>query len=438
MNRRTVSTLVWIMFPALLTAQNGYEWTVLSSSPLQTGRYEDISFINAQQGWAVSGTSTLIRTNNGGMSWDVLQAPSPYNVYFRCLTLMSSTKAFIGSLNPANPLIVTTNSGKSFSPVTVTGKKPTKVCGLFRIDNSIYGVGGYDGNATLVRTTDAGANWTGIDMTPYAVSLVDCYFFNDSVGLTIGSAGGSSYNSGNSVVLRTTNRGESWETVYKSVRTKEWGWKLFFLNDSIGYVSIERRSPDPAGVFYLKSVDRGMTWTEYFFQKDYDVEGIGFWNESTGWIGGWTGPTYQSIDSGKTWQEFPLSIKMQNLNRVRRINDTLMYGAGTQIFRYAPVGPTNVELIDDQSPRAFSVSQNYPNPFNPNTTIEFTLAEFSTVRISIFNAVGQLVEGIMDNPKPAGTYKLQWHPAPGLSGGVYFFRVQTESGTITRSMLYLK
>jgi photosystem II stability/assembly factor-like uncharacterized protein len=438
MNRSLIAALLATLFVSSLGAQNRYEWTVLTSSPMQTGRYEDISFINPQQGWAVSGTSTLIRTNNGGATWDVLQAAAPFNVYFRCVSLVSPTKAFIGTLNASNPLIVTPNSGKSFSSVAVSGKKPTKVCGLFRYQNSIYGVGGYDGNATLVRSTDAGATWTGVDMTPYAVSLVDCHFFNDSTGLTIGSAKGSTYNNGHAVVLRTTDRGESWQNVFTSARTGEWGWKLFFLNDSVGFVSIERRSPSATGIFYLKTMDRGMTWTEHFFLQDYDVEGIGFWDESTGWIGGWTGPTYQTTDSGRTWGEFSLSNKMSNLNRVRRINDTLMYGAGTQIFRYAPSSPASVERINSAAPAIVSVAQNYPNPFNPNTTIVFTLSEFSTVRISIFNAVGQLVEGIMDNPKPAGTYRLQWQPSPGLSGGVYFFRLQTESHTITRSMLYLK
>ncbi len=430
--------LAVLLLPSVVSAQKSSAWSVLTSSPPQSGRYEDISFISPVEGWAVAGTSTLIRTLDGGTSWDEIQAPAPYILYFRCLTLLNSTTAFIGSLSPSYPLIVTRNRGKSFSAVAVSGKAPRKVCGLFSINQMIYGVGGYDGAATLVRSADAGTTWTGIDMTPFAVSLVDVHFFNDSVGLTTGSADGSSYNSGTSVVLRTTNRGDSWEPVYKSTRTKEWGWKLFFINDSVGYVSIERRSPDPIGVFYLKTSDRGKTWSEHFFIQDYDVEGIGFIDESTGWIGGWTGPTYQSTDSGKTWSEFSMSNRMINLNRIRRINDTLMYGAGTQIFKYhSPV----ITTVKDQSPAApgtLVVQQNYPNPFNPSTTITFTLPEFSTVRISVFNALGQRVEGIMDNPKPAGTYSMQWHPAASVPSGVYFYMIETERTAVVKSMIYLK
>ncbi len=419
-------------------SQQRSEWTVLTNSPLQSGRYEDISFISANQGWAVSGTSTLILTINGGESWDVLQAPAPYNVYFRCLSMVSPTKAFIGTLNSTTPLIVTSNSGKSFSAVSISGKKPSKICGLFRVNQNIYGVGGYDGNATMIKSTNGGDTWTGYDMTPYAVSLVDVFFFNDTLGFSIGSADGSAYNSGKSVVLRTTDGGTTWESVYKSARLKEWGWKLFFISDSIGFVSLERRTQNPGGVFYLKTTDRGTSWNENYFVQDYDVEGIGFANSAVGWIGGWSGPTYQTVDSGKTWNLFSMSNQMQNLNRIRRVNDTLMYGAGTQIFRYSPASVLSVNGKENISPALFSVSQNYPNPFNPNTTIEFILPQFSTVRIFIYNSVGQLVEGIMDNPKPAGTYKLQWRPSPTLTSGVYFYQVRTEFGTVTRSMTYLK
>ena len=437
---RSPFTYLFITLSAvsIIAAQQQYEWKVLSNSPVQSGRYEDISFINASQGWAVSGTSTLIRTGNGGETWDFLQAPAPYNVYFRCITMVNPSKAFIGTLSSTYPLIVTANSGKSFSAVPISGKKPTKICGLYRVGQTIFGVGGYDGNATMVKSTDGGSTWTGYDMTPYAVSLVDVFFFNDSVGFTIGSADGSAYNSGKSVVLRTTNGGTSWEAMYRSTRLKEWGWKLFFISDSIGFVSIERRTPNPGGIFYLKTTDRGTTWTEHFFVQDYDVEGIGFANEAVGWIGGWSGPTYQTVDSGKSWSLFSMSNQMLNLNRIRRLNDTLMFGAGTQILRYSPSSVLSVSGKEPSTPSLFIVAQNYPNPFNPNTTIEFTLPQSTTVRIFIYNAVGQLIEGIMDNPKPAGTYKLQWQPSSALNSGVYFYQIQTEQGTITRSMTYLK
>ena len=157
-----------------------------------------------------------------------------------------------------------------------------------------------------------------------------------------------------------------------------------------------------------------------------------------GWIGGWTGPTYQTTNRGKSWSQFELSQSMKNLNRVRKINNKLMYAAGSQIFKYAPVVTNLAENPDNNLPENFLVFQNYPNPFNPSTTIKFQLTQFSKVKINIYNSVGQFIESLLDNPKPAGTYTLQWIPPKNLASGVYFYQVQTEYGAITKDMLYLK
>ncbi len=437
---RTYSIVIWTL-NALLTAafsQSAYEWTILTNSPIQTGRYEDISFVNALNGWAVSGKASIITTKDGGDTWKEVKVPAPYNVYFRSVAALNDSTAFIGTLNSNFPLFRAEKNGAVIFPVTILGLEPWKICGLTRAGNSFFGVGGYDGTPTLIRSTDAGTTWTGYNMSPYAVSLVDVHFFNDSVGLAVGSVDGLTFNSGKSLVLRTTNGGMSWETVFKSSRLKEWGWKIFFTNDSVGYVSIEQRTVHPDGVFYLKTTDRGLTWKEKYFLPDYDVEGIGFSDPSTGWIGGWSGPTYKTVDSGKSWTIFPLSSQMKNLNRIRRVNDTLLFGAGTQIFRYAPSILTTVRHNETGITDIFTVRQNFPNPFNPGTTIQFTLTRESTVRIFIYNSVGQMIEAVMDNPKPAGEYSLQWRPSSRLTSGVYFYQIQTQYGTITRSMTYLK
>ena len=420
-------------------AQSNLKWKVLSNSPLLSTRYEDISFIDTKNGWAVSGNPSMIRTTDGGDTWKQIVIESPYDViYMRTVRFINSSTGFVGTLSPDHPLLITTDSGKTFSDVNISGKKPNRICGLNSYHQDVFGVGAYDGFSTFVKSADSGKTWTGIDMSPLAFSLVDCYFFDDSIGLAVGSFGGTQFYDGHSVVLRTIDQGKSWTQVYKSTRTNEWGWKLFFINDSVGYVSLEIARGSHKAAYYLKTTDRGLTWSDNFFLNEYDEEGIGFASESLGWIGGWTGPTYQTTDSGKTWSQFELSQSMQYLNRVRKMNDTLMYATGTQIYKFAPVVPTFAENPDKNIPESFQVFQNYPNPFNPSTTIKFGLKQFSKVRVIIYNSLGQFIESILDNPKPAGTYTLQWIPSKNLASGVYFYQVQTEHATITKNMLYLK
>ena len=88
-------------------------------------------------------------------------------------------------------------------------------------------------------------------------------------------------------------------------------------------------------------------------------------------------------------------------------------------------------------PATFSLSQNYPNPFNPSTTIKIELAKESTVRLEVFNSLGQSVKILTNQMLRSGVYEYVFD-ASGLSSGMYFYRLQTEGFTETKKMLLLK
>ena len=88
------------------------------------------------------------------------------------------------------------------------------------------------------------------------------------------------------------------------------------------------------------------------------------------------------------------------------------------------VGYTPVSVEEEATiPTEFNLSQNYPNPFNPATTIRFALPEESTVRLSIYNLLGQEVNVLMNNEvQSAGSYSLNFD-ASRLPSGIYFYRM---------------
>jgi len=106
-------------------------------------------------------------------------------------------------------------------------------------------------------------------------------------------------------------------------------------------------------------------------------------------------------------------------------------------------GSTDVEFdYEPTIPVDFSLSQNYPNPFNPSTTIEFSLPRRSVVSLTIHNILGERVRTLIDEDLPAGTYTIEWDGRNGdgttAATGIYIYRLQTESGSISRKMLLLK
>ena len=71
----------------------------------------------------------------------------------------------------------------------------------------------------------------------------------------------------------------------------------------------------------------------------------------------------------------------------------------------------------------FVLSRNYPNPFNPTTKIKYSVPRISTVQITIYDVLGNKIETILNEEKPAGTYELTWNAA-NLSSGIYFYRIK--------------
>lgn len=80
---------------------------------------------------------------------------------------------------------------------------------------------------------------------------------------------------------------------------------------------------------------------------------------------------------------------------------------------------------------------NYPNPFNSSTEIRYFLPKGGWVRLTLYNTLGQKVASLLDGFQGSGYKSLYWQPK-GLPSGVYFYRIQTQGGEITKRMILLR
>jgi hypothetical protein len=108
---------------------------------------------------------------------------------------------------------------------------------------------------------------------------------------------------------------------------------------------------------------------------------------------------------------------------------------------FAVAGPDAV-TGDEPLPDASFLAQNYPNPFNPVTTIAFGLGKTGHVSLRIYDAAGRLVRVLIDKPRSAGFYSVEWN---GLSddgtasaSGVYFYLLETDDFKETKKMVLLR
>jgi hypothetical protein len=93
-------------------------------------------------------------------------------------------------------------------------------------------------------------------------------------------------------------------------------------------------------------------------------------------------------------------------------------------------------------PNSYALAQNYPNPFNPETTIEFSLPQTSRVTLTIYNVLGQRVVTLADGEYPAGRHQFRWtgtdQQGQTVASGVYLYRLEAGTESMTRKMMLLK
>ena len=104
---------------------------------------------------------------------------------------------------------------------------------------------------------------------------------------------------------------------------------------------------------------------------------------------------------------------------------------------YEAVSVTSLPRADQNIPVQFTLSQNYPNPFNPATQIEFSVLKKGNVEITVYDVSGKNVAVLVNEVLNSGNYKVQFS-AVDLPSGIYFYRISTSTGMITKKMTLLK
>jgi flagellar hook assembly protein FlgD len=90
---------------------------------------------------------------------------------------------------------------------------------------------------------------------------------------------------------------------------------------------------------------------------------------------------------------------------------------------------------------AFELQQNSPNPFSDRTSIRFSLPYEQAITLTIFDILGNIVFE-QSAVLAAGAHMLTWDGTDkngkAMASGYYFYRLQAESGMVTRKMTLMK
>lgn len=257
---------ILIIFSLFIFSQNiSAQWSSVTNG--SSGDIWDIAFKNESTGWYRDGG--MFKTTNGGQTWDYVQS------------------YFYDSSSFALP---------SFSDRMVN-----------RGDTIVIPIG----NKRLIRSFNGGSNWQII----YNKFNVFIGSF-DLVNNTIFALGYYPSQNQINLLLKSTNWGSTWDSLYLFRDTIQNKGRINFISETIGYCFASH-----SGFFNpSKTTDGGRSWFPIQTDTKFgQVDKLIFLSEREAYIEAFPGTIYRSLDSGRTFH--PMGINSY-LNDVRYINST--------------------------------------------------------------------------------------------------------------------
>ncbi len=102
----------------------------------------------------------------------------------------------------------------------------------------------------------------------------------------------------------------------------------------------------------------------------------------------------------------------------------------------------NITPQKHNRPSILQLIKTYPNPFNQQMIIRFTLSKSTSVRLLIFNALGQLIRSEKKTYVQAGRHNWHWEGSDekgqAVSSGIYFLQLRAENQQKTVKVLLVR
>lgn len=201
------------------------------------------------------------------------------------------------------------------------------------------------------------------------------------------------------------------------------------------------------GAFYIKiwEDDNGMPGSEIFSTMQASGNSDG-WNEKNlsgeniavsgnFWIGA------KEFSSSKPFGLDSTSISGYSYQREGGNGEWLQIAGNLAIRAYLSSDPLGIK--NSEVPFNYGIQDIYPNPFNPAANIQFEVAEFSQVKLSIIDLSGRLVSVLENGRMNPGKYQFLWGGIDSygdqVSSGIYLAVLESNGMLIqTRKLILLK
>ena len=107
----------------------------------------------------------------------------------------------------------------------------------------------------------------------------------------------------------------------------------------------------------------------------------------------------------------------------------------TSLGDFYPTKGTNLNF-EAAEINEYELLQNFPNPFNPTTSIKYKIPFESSVKLKIFNVLGEEVKTLVDEFLTPGVYEVRFD-AESLPSGYYIYSLYANNKMIENKKMIL-
>jgi photosystem II stability/assembly factor-like uncharacterized protein len=284
-----------------------------------------VYFLDENAGWAAGGKGNVLKTTDGGRTWETLPRPTEdvvRDVYFADKEtgwLVCEGNIFSPTTEVRSYLLKTTDGGATWSRVLVTGADVEVL--LVRIVFIDHAHGWAFGElGALYYTQDGGATWAR-QRVPTQRLLLGASFLDAAQGWLVGAG---------STILQTDDGGSRWlgaqTPLVEPTRI-----------NAVSFTDARRGWAVGAGGTVLSTADGGRTWRRQQSDTDFDLSDVKFLDAREGWAVGSRGTIIHTADGGASWSGVASGTNhpLERLAFASRARGWAV-GFGGTIIAYAP------------------------------------------------------------------------------------------------------